>query len=44
MVQLKFLHTGLQKIIGKLMVYLQQMEFYLIMRVQEEVKLLLPEK
>ena len=35
-----YLLIGLQLIIGKLMVFLHAMEFYLIMKVQDEVKLL----
>ena len=39
-----YLHIGLQKITGNLIVCLHLMEFYLIMNLQEEVKLLLQER
>ena len=44
MVLQNFMHTGLQLIIKKPIIYLLVMVFYLIMKVQEEEKLLLHKK
>ncbi len=44
MLYLKFLRTGLQKIIERLIIFLLAMEYYLIMKVPEEEKHLLTKK
>ena len=44
MVFQNFIHIGLQKFIEKHIIFMLVMEFYLIMKVLEEEKLLLQEK